>query len=85
MSGLERDQAVLAGSADIDLSGTGVQPATTARLAEEDDNPLRERADELTTGAIRMLALPTDVAPMDNPACRTAVAAAIDRPGSRRR
>ena len=26
-----------------------------------------------------MLALPTDVAPMDNPACRTAVAAAIDR------
>jgi peptide/nickel transport system substrate-binding protein len=81
MTGLERDQAVLAGSADIDLSGTGVQPATTARLADEDDNPLRERADELTTGAIRMLALPTDVAPMDNPACRTAVASAIDRQG----
>jgi peptide/nickel transport system substrate-binding protein len=79
MSGLERDQAVLAGSADIDLSGTGVQPATTSRLAVEDDNPLRERADDLTTGAIRMLALPTDVAPMDNPACRTAVAAAVDR------
>ena len=79
LSGLERDQAVLAGSADIDLSGTGVQPATTSRLAEEDDNPLRERADELTTGAIRMLALPTDVAPMDNPACRTAVAVG-DRP-----
>ncbi len=78
MSGLERDQAVLAGSADIDLSGTGVQPATTSRLAE-DDNPLRERVDDLTTGAIRMLALPTDVAPMDNPACRTAVAAAVDR------
>ena len=82
MSGLERDQAILAGSADIDLSGTGVQPATAARLAgEEDDNPLRERLDELTTGAIRMLALPTDVAPMNNPACRAAVAAAIDRRG----
>ena len=81
MSGLERDQAVLAGSADIDLSGTGVQPATTSRLAVEDDNPLRERVDDLTTGAIRMLALPTDVAPMDVPACRTAVAAALDRSG----
>jgi peptide/nickel transport system substrate-binding protein len=28
-----------------------------------------------------MLALPTDVAPMDNPACRAAVAAAVDRRG----
>jgi peptide/nickel transport system substrate-binding protein len=81
MAGLERDQAVLAGSADIDLSGTGVQPATTSRLAIEDDNPLLERVDALTTGAVRMLALPTDVAPMDNPACRTAVAAAVDRRG----
>ena len=81
LSGLERDQAVLAGSADIDLSGTGVQPATTARLAAEEDNPLRERVDGLTNGAVRMLALPTDVAPMDNPACRAAVAAAVDRRG----
>ena len=47
----------------------------------EEDNPLRERVDDLTTGAVRMLALPTDVAPMDNPACRTAVAAAVDRRG----
>jgi peptide/nickel transport system substrate-binding protein len=76
---VERDQALLAGSADIDLSGTGVQPATTARLAADDDNPLRERVDDLTTGAVRMLALPTDVAPMDNPACRAAVAATVDR------
>jgi peptide/nickel transport system substrate-binding protein len=81
LTGLERDQALLAGSADIDLTGTGVQPATTSRLAAEEDNPLRERVDELTTGTVRMLALPTDVAPMDNAACRTAVAAAIDRRG----
>ena len=32
LSGLERDQALLAGSADVDISGTGVQAATTARL-----------------------------------------------------
>ena len=36
LTGLERDQALLAGSADVDISGAGVQPATTARLADED-------------------------------------------------
>src|SRR5215212_4640317 len=47
MSGLERDQAVLAGSADVDLSGTGVQPATTSRIAEDDsDVPLADRIDD---------------------------------------
>ncbi|WP_240619344.1 ABC transporter substrate-binding protein [Blastococcus sp. TF02-8] len=81
LSGVERDQALLAGSADIDISGTGVQVATTARLSEDDDDPLRGRIDDVTTGSVRVLALPTDVAPMDNPNCRTAVAAAIDRAG----
>jgi len=78
LSGMERDQALLAGSADIDITGTGVQPA---RLASEDDedNPVLDRVDDVTTGALRLLALPTDVAPMDNPDCRAAVAAAVDR------
>jgi peptide/nickel transport system substrate-binding protein len=79
LSGVERDQALLAGSADIDMTGTGVQPATTARLAEDEDNPVRDRVDDVTTGAVRLLALPTDVAPMDNPDCRAAVGAAVDR------
>jgi peptide/nickel transport system substrate-binding protein len=79
LSGLARDQALLAGSADIDISGTGVQPATTARLTGEDDDPLLARVDDVTTGALRLLALPTDVPPMDNADCRAAVAAAIDR------
>jgi peptide/nickel transport system substrate-binding protein len=81
LTGVERDQALLAGSADIDVTGTGVQPATTARLTEDEENPVRDRVDDLTTGAVRLLALPTDVAPMDNPDCRTAVAAAVDRRG----
>ncbi|MDK3256383.1 ABC transporter substrate-binding protein [Blastococcus capsensis] len=81
LSGLARDQALLAGSADIDISGTGVQPATTARLTGEDAEPLLERVDDVTTGAVRVLALPTDVAPMDNADCRAAIAAAIDRRG----
>jgi peptide/nickel transport system substrate-binding protein len=78
LSGMERDQEVLAGAADVDLWGAGVQPATSARLS--DDSALRDRADGVTTGAMRLLALPTDVAPMDKAECRTAVAEAIDRP-----
>ncbi|MGY2085320.1 ABC transporter substrate-binding protein [Blastococcus sp. SYSU DS0539] len=78
LSGLARDQALLAGSADLDISGTGVQPATTARISGDDD-PLLDRVDDVTTGAVRLLALPTDVAPMDDAGCRAAVAAAIDR------
>jgi peptide/nickel transport system substrate-binding protein len=79
LTGVERDQALLAGSADIDITGTGVQPATTARLAEDEDNSVRGRVDDLTTGAVRLLAMPTDVKPMDNADCRAAVAAAVDR------
>ena len=79
LTGVERDQAMLAGSADIDLTGTGVQPATTARLAEDDADALRGRVDDVTTGAVRLLAMPTDVAPMDNADCRAAVAAVVDR------
>src|SRR4051795_8547167 len=56
LSGVARDQALLAGSADADLSGTGVQQATTSRL---DDEQLAGRIDDVTTGALRLLALPT--------------------------
>ena len=76
LSGVARDQALLAGSADIDLSGTGVQQATTSRL---DDEELAGRIDDVTTGAVRLLALPTTVPPMDDVGCRRAVAAVVDR------
>nr|WP_166756340.1 ABC transporter substrate-binding protein [Modestobacter marinus] len=76
LSGVTRDQALLAGSADADLSGTGVQQATTSRLDDED---LAGRIDDVTTGTVRLLALPMTVAPMDDPSCRAAVTAAVDR------
>jgi peptide/nickel transport system substrate-binding protein len=79
LAGRERDQALLAGSADVDITGTGVHPSTTARLAADEDHPVRDRVDDTTTGALRLLALPTDVAPMDDADCRAAVAAAVDR------
>src|SRR5688500_17674106 len=81
LGGVERDQALLAGSADVDTTGAGVQAATTARLAADEEHPVRNRVDDVTTGALRLLALPTVVAPMDNADCRAAVAAAIDRRG----
>jgi peptide/nickel transport system substrate-binding protein len=76
LSGLDRDQALLAGAADIDVSGTGVQSLTTPRLTGD---AVAGRVDGVTTGAVRVLALPTTVAPMDNPSCRAAVAQAVDR------
>jgi peptide/nickel transport system substrate-binding protein len=79
LSGVERDQALLAGSADLDITGTGVQSITTSRLDAAEDGPVRDRVDDVTTGALRLLALPTDVAPMDNPDCRAAVASVVDR------
>ena len=81
LTGLERDQEILAGSADVDISGAGVQTATTARLDDgtDTDPPLADRVDDVTTGAMRLLALPTNVAPFDDPDCRTAVARAVDR------
>ncbi|MGY1833032.1 ABC transporter substrate-binding protein [Geodermatophilus sp. SYSU D01180] len=81
LSTLERDQQLLAGSADVDVSGAGLHAATAARLAEGagGEVPLTDRVDDLTTGAVRLLALPTDVAPMNDPNCRAAVASAIDR------
>jgi peptide/nickel transport system substrate-binding protein len=78
LSGLDRDQALLAGSADVDISGTGVQAATTARMVAE-SSPLHDRSDDVTTGAVRMLALPANVGPMRDPHCRAAVADAVDR------
>ncbi|MGY2130141.1 ABC transporter substrate-binding protein [Blastococcus sp. SYSU DS0617] len=79
LSGVERDQALLAGSADVDISGSGAQAPTSARLEGEDGEGLRDRVDDVTTGALRLLALPTDVAPFGNASCRAAVAAAVDR------
>ncbi|WP_116450421.1 ABC transporter substrate-binding protein [Blastococcus litoris] len=77
LNGVERDQALLAGSADIDITGTGV--ATTSRFSSDDGSPVLDRVDDTTTGAMRLLAMPTDVAPMNNPDCRAAVAATVDR------
>jgi peptide/nickel transport system substrate-binding protein len=80
LTGVQRDQALLAGSADVDITGTGVQRPTTVRIgADGEDGELTGRVDDITTGSVRLLAMPTAVAPLDDAACRAAVAKTIDR------
>lgn len=77
LSGADRDQRVVGGSADLDVMPSGVQPDVL--VAIDDDPGLRARADRTSGGTLRMLALPAGVAPMDDVHCRRAVALAIDR------
>jgi peptide/nickel transport system substrate-binding protein len=71
------DQQLVAGQADLNLSGTGLSAqARTQALA----NPAtKQNTDSLTSGYLRYLALSTKVAPFDNVHCRRAVQYAIDR------
>jgi len=75
LSSFERDQRILGGSADLDLGG-GVAPESLDRVLE--DPAIAPRTDQTPTGALQLLAMPSTVAPFDKPACRLAVAAALD-------
>jgi len=76
-SQLERDQAVLSGAADIDLTSSGVAARTERSITSSKD--AAKRSSDVLNGRVRMLALPTYVAPFDKQQCREAVSAAIDR------
>lgn len=75
LSSVERDQRVLGGSADLDLGG-GVAPESLERVLA--DPLVAPRTDQIATGALQLLAMPSSVAPFNNPPCRLAVAAAVD-------
>ena len=75
LAAVERDQRILGGSADLDLGG-GVAPESLDRVLQ--DARIAPRTDQIATGALQLLAMPSTVAPFDNPACRLAVAAAVD-------
>jgi peptide/nickel transport system substrate-binding protein len=75
LSSVERDQRVLGGSADLDLGG-GVAPESLERVLA--DALVAPRTDQIATGALQLLAMPSSVAPFNNPPCRLAVAAAVD-------
>lgn len=77
LSPAERDARLLDGRADIDITGSGLQPESVARVLRERD--LAERSDNPVTSSVRLLALPQTVAPMNNAHCRAAVQYAVDK------
>lgn len=73
----ERDRRVLAGEADADVSGSGLQPDGASSVVAAPD--LAAHADDPTTGTVRLLAMPASVPPLDNVHCRRAVQFAVDK------
>jgi peptide/nickel transport system substrate-binding protein len=74
---LQRDQELLVGSADVDITSAGVDKQTEDRIRVNPD--LAARADNPATGVVRMLALPTTSARFQTVRCRKAIALTIDR------
>jgi peptide/nickel transport system substrate-binding protein len=73
----ERDRRVLAGVADADVSGSGLQQdAATKVLA---DPALTARTDDPSTGTVRFVAMPSTVGALADVHCRRAVQYALDK------
>lgn len=74
---VERDRKVLAGEADADVSGSGLQAEAAARALT--DPALAARVDDPSTGTLRFVAMPPAVAPFGDVHCRRAVQYALDK------
>jgi peptide/nickel transport system substrate-binding protein len=73
----ERDRRVLAGLADADVSGSGLQQeAATKVLAHP---ALTARTDDPSTGTVRFVAMPAAVGALGDVHCRRAVQYALDK------
>ncbi|WP_030057434.1 MULTISPECIES: ABC transporter substrate-binding protein [Streptomyces] len=71
------DKDLLAGNAQVDLVGQGVDPQTQAQILQ---NPkLKAKTDNSYGGRLVYLAINSKVAPFDNVDCRKAVQFAIDK------
>jgi peptide/nickel transport system substrate-binding protein len=71
------DARLLAGTADADLTGAGVQSRARATILASPAG--RARADDPLTGLVRYAMLPAGVKPLDDVHCRRAVQYATDR------
>ncbi len=71
------DNRLMAGTVDIDLAQTGVQPAAQAKILSNPD--LKKNADANVSGFIRYVSIQSKVPPFDNIACRRAVQYAADK------
>jgi len=73
----ERDRQVLAGEADADVTGSGLQPEAAAKALA--DPALAARLDDPSTGTVRFVAMPASVPPFSDVHCRRAVQYALDK------
>ncbi len=72
----DMDSRLLAGTADIDIAGTGVSGPAQAKILKDDT--LKKAADNPLSGFLRYIAIGTKVKPFDNVHCRRAVIYAAD-------
>ena len=71
------DQRLISGSADVDIAGSGVQPAAQAQILR--DASLRADTDSAITTRLWYSVINADVKPLDNIHCRKAIEWAIDK------
>ncbi len=71
------DNRLISGDLDVDVAGTGVQPAAQGRILT--DQTMRGNADSALEARIWFTAINGDVAPLDNVHCRRAVEYATDK------
>jgi peptide/nickel transport system substrate-binding protein len=73
------DQQIIAGTLDLDLAGTGVQPAILSNVLSTPD--LKARADNPSIARLWYTSINPEIAPLNNIECRKAVMYAADRTG----
>jgi len=65
------DNQIIAGTLDVDIAGTGVQPAAVPKVLQSAD--LRKRADNPTIARLWYTSINPTVKPLDNIDCRKAI------------
>ena len=73
------DNRVISGDLDVDIVGTGVQPAALSRVLQ--DPTLKENADNPLAARLNYTSINPTVAPLDNIECRKAIMYAMDQTG----
>jgi peptide/nickel transport system substrate-binding protein len=71
------DNRVISGDLDVDIAGTGVQPAALSRVLQ--DPALKENSDNPLGIRLWYTSINPTVAPLDNIECRKAIMYAMDR------
>jgi peptide/nickel transport system substrate-binding protein len=76
------DNRLVSGDLDVDVAGTGVQPATQGKILS--DPELKKNADSAQVARLWYAAINSDVPPLNNVACRKAIIYATDHEGYQR-